>query len=170
MYDTANPVTEKKSDSKLPRDLRTGDHVEIMSTGGKGVVMSDPDKNGVVMLQSGIIKTKVNVSDLKLIPPEAIQKEKPRRERSPLLEFSRTAATELDIHGLTVLEALMDLDTFLDQAVLCGLHTVTIIHGRGTGALRNGVRDHLRHHPQVKNFRAGMYGEGEDGVTVVELK
>jgi DNA mismatch repair protein MutS2 len=169
MYDAANPVTEKKSDYKLPRDLKTGDNVEIIASGLKGTLASDPDKNGNTVLQSGVIKAKVNVNDLRLLAPDEMPKEK-KPKKAPELAFARTASTELDIHGLTVLEALMELDMFLDQAVICGLHTVTIIHGRGTGALRNGVRDHLRHHPQVKNFRAGMYGEGEDGVTIAELK
>jgi DNA mismatch repair protein MutS2 len=169
MYDAANPVTEHKSDYKLPRDLKTGDNVEIIASGLKGVLASDPDKNGNTVLQSGVIKAKVNVNDLRLLSPEDMPKEK-KPKKAPELAFARTASTELDIHGLTVLEALMELDMFLDQAVMCGLHTVTIIHGRGTGALRNGVRDHLRHHPQVKNFRPGMYGEGEDGVTIAELK
>jgi DNA mismatch repair protein MutS2 len=172
MYDTANPVTKKNSDYRLPRDLRTGDNVEIMSTGGKGVVIGNPDKNGFVMIQQGIIKTKVAVTELRLVSAEEIAQSAPKvkKEKAPFLSFARTASTELDIHGFTVLEALMELDIFLDQAVLCGLHTVTVIHGRGTGALRNGIREHLRHHPQVKSFRAGMYGEGEDGVTIVELK
>ncbi|MDR0987409.1 MAG: endonuclease MutS2 [Ruminococcus sp.] len=174
MYDAANPVTAKKSDYKLPRDLRQGDNVEIISTGGNGVLMNSPDKNGVVMVQSGMIKTKINISDLKLLSEDEVAKQRLKETKinkhSPIMNFARTASTELDIHGLTVLEALMELDIFLDQAVLCGLHTVTIIHGRGTGTLRNGVRDHLRHHPQVKSFRPGMYGEGEDGVTIAELK
>ena len=84
--------------------------------------------------------------------------------------MERSAATDLDLRGMTVEEALLEVDRFLDNAVLCGLERVTLIHGKGTGALRAAVQQHLRGHKQVKGFRLGTYGEGETGVTVVELK
>ena len=78
--------------------------------------------------------------------------------------------TEVDLRGKTVGEALMDLDQFLDSAVLMGVGMVSIIHGKGTGALRSAVQQHLKTHPSVKSFRLGVYGEGENGVTIAELK
>ena len=84
--------------------------------------------------------------------------------------MERSAATDLDLRGMTVEEALLEVDRFLDNAVLCGLERVTLIHGKGTGALRAAVQQHLRGHKQVKGFRLGTFGEGETGVTVVELK
>ena len=84
--------------------------------------------------------------------------------------MERSATTDLDLRGMTVEEALLEVDRFLDNAVMCGLERVTIIHGKGTGALRAAVQQHLKGHRQVKGFRLGAYGEGENGVTVVELK
>jgi DNA mismatch repair protein MutS2 len=84
--------------------------------------------------------------------------------------MERSAGTDLDLRGQTVEEALLEVDRFLDNAVLCGLERMTIIHGKGTGVLRAAVHSHLKGHRQVKGFRLGVYGEGETGVTVVELK
>ena len=78
--------------------------------------------------------------------------------------------TEVDLRGLTVSEALMELDQFIDNAVMSGLSIITIIHGKGTGALRAAVHDHLKAHPNIRTFRLGVYGEGENGVTIAELK
>ena len=84
--------------------------------------------------------------------------------------MTRKVSTELDIRGYTADEGVYEMDNFLDAAVLSGLSIVTIIHGIGTGVLKKAVRDHLKHHPHVKSSRRGLYGEGEDGVTIVELK
>ena len=84
--------------------------------------------------------------------------------------MERSATTDLDLRGMTVEEALLEVDRFLDNAVMCGLERVTVIHGKGTGTLRAAVQQHLKGHRQVKGFRLGAYGEGETGVTVVELK
>ena len=84
--------------------------------------------------------------------------------------MERSAKTDLDLRGMTVEEAILEIDRFIDNAVLAGLDRLTLIHGKGTGALRAGVQIHLRSHPQVKAFRLGTFGEGETGVTVVELK
>jgi len=82
----------------------------------------------------------------------------------------RTVHMSCDVRGMALDEALMEVETYLDEAVLAGLHEVTIVHGKGTGILRDGIQKHLKTYPQVKSFRRGKYGEGEEGVTVVELK
>ena len=82
----------------------------------------------------------------------------------------RSAALELDIRGFAADDGIYETDSFIDNAVMSGRSTVVIIHGKGTGILKNAIRNHLKHHPNVKSFRKGLYGEGEDGVTVVELK
>ena len=84
--------------------------------------------------------------------------------------MTRKVQTELDIRGYTADEGVYEVDNFLDAAVMSGISIVTIIHGKGTGVLKNAVRAHLKKHPHVKSSRRGLYGEGEDGVTVVELK
>ena len=85
-------------------------------------------------------------------------------------QSQRRASMELDLRGETVEEALMELDQFLDNCVMANQGQVTVIHGKGTGALRKAVQQHLKHHPSVKSFRLGVFGEGESGVTIVELK
>lgn len=82
----------------------------------------------------------------------------------------RSASTELDLRGMTTEDALMDLDAFIDSCLLSGIQLITVIHGKGTGALRTAVQQHLRSHKSVRSFRLGVYGEGETGVTIAELK
>ena len=172
LEETADPVHERmEAGYTLPRPLKAGDRVLLVDVDKKGTVLSSPDQNGNVMVQAGIIKTKVKVESLRLL-----DKEKESRPAAPPVRRGvesravRTTATELDLRGKAADEALMELDSFLDQAVMGGMETVTIIHGKGTGVLRNAVRQHCRSHPSVRTFRPGVYGEGEDGVTVAELK
>ena len=82
----------------------------------------------------------------------------------------RSASSELDLRGQTIEEAIMMVDQFIDSCTLLGIKTITIIHGKGTGALRSAVQQHLKNHKAVRTFRLGVYGEGEDGVTIAELK
>jgi len=83
---------------------------------------------------------------------------------------NRTASTEIDVRGENVMDAVMDVDRAIDAAVLQGLHMITIIHGKGTGILRKEIQNHLRSHPSVRTFRIGVFGEGDSGVTIAELK
>ena len=127
------------------------------------------------MVQVGIMKTKVHVSKLRLVEKEVTfnnKKLQPKSSVSKNVESraTRRAELELDIRGYTVDEGLYELDAFIDRALMSGNKVVTIIHGKGTGALKTAVRNHLRKHPSVQSSRKGVYGEGEDGVTVVELK
>ena len=173
-----DPVTARRKEGYvLPRALKPGDDVLIVDIDKKGVVLSPADPSGTVEVQAGIIKTRVPLDNLKLLDKNGrtAKPEGPKGRRgTPSVtvpsRLERSAATEVDLRGKTVGEALMDLDQYLDNAILIGLEQVTVIHGKGTGALRAAVQQHLRTHPSVKSFRKGVYGEGEMGVTVVTLK
>ena len=150
-----------------PKDLKVGESVMIPHLGTKGTVLSTPDKNGELQVQAGILKLKVHVSQLKRDRAE----QKPlARVKSDVDMTTRQVNLECDLRGMSLEEALATADKYLDDALLSGLHEVYIIHGKGTGTLRAGIQGYLRKHPRVKSFRAGRYGEGEDGVTVVTLK
>ncbi len=173
LYDLADPVLKKEnSDYHLPRPLKKGDMVLLTDLNKEGVLLSDPDASGNVQVQAGIFKTSVNISQLRLLSNQ----KKVTFNRGAIStknvtgKGEREVKAELDLRGKTVDEALLDLDMFLDNAVLSGMKNVTVIHGKGTGALRAAVQTRLRKHRQVRTFRLGVYGEGESGVTVVELK
>lgn len=172
MYDTANPVQNKEhKEYKLPRPLKRGDHVLIFDIDKKGILASDPDSNGNVFVQAGIMKTKVNVNKLRLLEPEKVtMQNKKISTKNVRGKMQRTPSLELDIRGCAVDEGIHELDMFIDNAVLTGAGIITVIHGKGTGVLRQGIQNHLKKHPSVKSFRSGVFGEGEDGVTVIELK
>ena len=117
------------------------------------------------------MKTKVNISKLRLIDAEKVTyQSKKVSTRNIKSKIDRKIQLELDIRGHNVDEGLHELGMFIDNAVLSGVGLVTVIHGKGTGILRNAVHGYLKSHPSVKNYRIGVYGEGEDGVTIVELK
>ena len=155
-------------DYKLPRPVVKGDAVIIRGIGEGEVLEVGREK---VLVQSGIFKTRVKMGDLMLT--EKKKKPKPVSQRSVYRTTSRADAdvtTELDLRGQTVDEALMNLGLFIDKCVLNNIPEIRIIHGKGTGALRSAVTQELRHHPNIKVFRLGVYGEGENGVTIAELK
>ena len=155
------------------KDAQPGQEVVIADLNQLATVLSRPGRDGMVEVRAGILKTKVPLSGLRA--PDKM--EKPRPQRQPArsrttvqLDHDRRASMELNLLGYTVEEALAETDKFIDNAVLRGQNTVSIIHGKGTGALRAAIQKHLRTHKNVKSFRLGRYGEGETGVTVVELK
>ena len=154
----------------LPRPLQIGDKVVLKDTGSHAEVIALPDSKGIVRVQCGSMKMKVDMSNLRLADSKQ-EKKKPKvgsyREKG--VQSSR-AALEIDLRGMNVEEAIMDLDRFIDNAILSGVNSVTVIHGKGTGVLRAGVQQHLRKHKCVRTFRLGVFGEGEAGVTIVELK
>ena len=161
------------------KSVKIGDEVVIAELDQTATVMSLPDKNGMVEVRAGILKTKVPLSGLKV--PDKFKKAPaksssarptpPARKGSVTVERGqRNASMEINLLGMTVDEALMEVDQFLDHAVMNGQTMVYLIHGKGTGALRTAIHEHLRRHKNVKSFRLGRYGEGEAGVTVVELK
>ena len=141
----------------------------------QGTVISGPDKNGAYQIQLGNMKMKCEPGELRL--PEDAPKP-PKKKQTPTGgtrtsrpgNTEREARTELDIRGMASDEGLMEVDRFLDRCMMMGIKNATIIHGKGTGVLRAAVQQHLRRLSFVKSQRPGMYGEGEMGVTVVELK
>lgn len=167
----ADPVG-KRSDApyRLPRPLKAGDSVLIYDIDKKATVLQTPvPGSDEVLVQAGIMQTHVPLSNLRL----AAEPKKRPAFRTVTKNVSRSdvcASTEIDVRGETAEEALMDVDRGLDAAVLSGIGSVTVIHGKGTGVLRSAVQKHLRKHPGVKSFRLGTFGEGESGVTIVELK
>ncbi|MBR6572040.1 MAG: endonuclease MutS2 [Clostridia bacterium] len=150
-----------------PKTVRVGESVEIVHLGTKGTVLSAPDRNGEVQIQAGIIKMKAHLSQLKLVEPEKPQKS---RVINKVSAAKASVPMEIDVRGMTLEEAIGAVDIYLADATLGGLNEVSIIHGKGTGVLRTGIQRHLKSHMNVKKYRDGMYGEGEQGVTVVTLK
>ncbi len=161
-------VFTAKGGSIDPKKLKKGMEVEVTTMNQNGTLLTLPDKNGNVQIQMGILKITANVSALR----EARSAAKKRAaDYHPGSSGSVAAVkTEIDLRGQMVDEAIMAADKYLDQAAMAHLATVSIIHGKGTGALRSAIHDLLRHHPHAKSFRLGKYGEGETGVTIVELK
>ena len=156
----------------LPRELKKGDAVLIADLGKEATVLSPVDRNGNVEVLAGAAKTRVKLKNLRLI-------ENAPKKRSPNSGARRTgveskmnmdASARLDVRGLTVDDCIMELDRYIDYTLRMGLGEFTVVHGKGTGALRSAVNQYLRKSPYVKRFRLGVYGEGEDGVTIVELK
>ncbi|MBQ8340836.1 MAG: endonuclease MutS2 [Clostridia bacterium] len=168
-----NPVEERSNkEYKLPRPLRKGDEVYLVDIDKKGVLLSDPDHGGNVIVQAGIIKTKSKVSNLRLIEEETSIKSGSEKTsvKSYSASVSRNFKDEIDLRGQTGDEAWFMVDKYLDTALLAGFHTVRLIHGKGTGALRVALWKYLKTDKRIKSFRIGQYGEGDGGVTVVELK
>ena len=164
----SDPVRRRSNDGYvLPRELRVGDPVLIFDIDKEATVLEAP-KDGQVLVQAGVIKTRVALSNLRLLTKTQQKKQLGRTVTRSI--STQEASTSLDLRGQNVEEGLMEVDAFLDRASRMHLPQVTIIHGKGTGVLRAGVQKHLRKCPQVKSFRLGTYGEGESGVTIVELK
>ena len=180
LYDSADPVTGREKENHN-RALKRGDIVIIPEFNKEGTVLTDEDKDGYVMVQAGIIKTKAPAADLRLVDRSdrkvTVNNQKVSFKRNTAASGggrgssgSGRSSTEVDVRGMTTDEAIMEVDRFLDSCVLSHIGTVTVIHGKGTGTLRAAIQQHLKRHPSVRSFRTGVYGEGENGVTIVELK
>ena len=172
-----NKITLKETPrvkTNKPEDFKTGTSVKVLSMNLKGIVTAPPDSKGNVMVQMGILKSKVNITDLLLLNDEDIIAKgyKPQRGNSGRIKMDKSFSvkTEINVIGKTVDEAVALIDKYLDDAALAGLSTVNIVHGKGTGALRSGIHQFLKRNPHVKSYRQGAYGEGEAGVTVVTFK
>lgn len=158
-----------------PGKLCIGDMVLVHSLGMKGTVATLPNAKGKCFVQMGILRSEVNVNDLELLEEETLQNRKEQlRERSGAGKLkmmkSLQVSSSINLIGKTVDEAIPLLDKYLDDAYLAKLHQITIIHGVGTGALRNAVQSHLKKSKYIKTYRMGEYGEGGYGVTVAEFK
>ena len=171
--DSALTVREKKKKphKKLsPDSIRIGDSVHVVSLGLNGTIISQPDQKGMVQVQMGILTSSVSVKDLTLIDKKEEPAVQHKVSSSYHLSKARDIRTEINLIGKTTYEAITLLDKYLDDAYLSHLSQVTVIHGRGTGALKRAVHDHLKHVNYVKSYRIGEFGEGDQGVTIVEFK
>ena len=165
--------SEKPKGKELkPEQLKLGDTVKILSMGMKGTVNSLPDAKGNLYVMCGIMRTQTNIRDLALIDEATITTPALNRTNTGKIKMSKSfsVSTEINLLGKTVDEALAELDKYLDDAYLAHLPSVRIVHGKGTGALRNAVQSHLRRTKYVKSFRLGEFGEGDAGVTIAEFK
>ena len=165
----------KKTDKRQtldPKKLKKGDMVKIVSMGLKGTVSTLPDAKGALFVQCGIIRTQTNINDLVLAEENDISTPKPSHSGSGKIKMSKSlsVSTEINLLGKTVDEAISLLDKYLDDAYLAHLPSVRVVHGKGTGALRNAVHSHLKRLKYVKEFRLGEFGEGDAGVTIVTFK
>ena len=158
---------------KVPKKLRIGDSVKVLSMNLKGTVHTLPNAKGDLYVQMGILRSLVNIKDLVLIDEDASPiAKKYGGSGSGKIKMSKSASvsTEINLIGMTVDEAIAHLDKYLDDAYLAHLPSVRIVHGKGTGALRNAVQAHLRKQKYVKSFHAGAAGEGDAGVTIAEFE
>ena len=156
-----------------PKNLKAGESVKIIDLDQEAVVIKAPDKSGNVRVEAGIIKMDVHITNLRRI-------DKSEEEKAAVMQYvptvrsfeskTKTATTELDVRGQYPEEAWANTEKFIDDCYLAGISPVRIVHGKGTGVLKKHIRDMLRKHRYVTSFRPGIFGEGEDGVTVVELK
>ena len=173
MENNADPVMKKQSDGekyKLPRPLKVGDSVLIFDIDKNATVLAPPTKDGMVLVQAGIIKTRVKIDNLRLIKEKKQQPPQYSAKRNVHSTLDVRPTTEVDVRGETAFDAIMIVDKAIDNAVLMNINQLTIIHGKGTGVLRREIQSFLRTHKAVKSFRLGVFGEGESGVTIVELK
>lgn len=166
------PVQVKPSnEDRTIEDVKIGDDVLVTTLNLKGKVSSLPNAKGELYVQSGILRSLVNIKDIRFTDPEPVVPEKKKSGAGSIaMSKSMSVSIECNIVGMRVDEALPVIDKYLDDAYLAHLEKVSIIHGRGTGALRDAVHQHLRRCKYVKSYRLGEFGEGDRGVTIVEFK
>ncbi|SPF34770.1 Endonuclease MutS2 [Candidatus Desulfosporosinus infrequens] len=161
----------QRSGSGLTADqLKLGQTVQMTKLRQKGQILKLPNSNGEVLVQAGIMKVMVPLEELRLANEEKKVPPKYSREANIGFRKAEEIRSEIDLRGMLVEEGTQALDKYLDDAVLGGIGLIYVIHGKGTGAMRAGIQDFLKGHPHVRSFRIGEYGEGDSGVTVVELK
>ncbi len=155
-----------------PEDLKPGTAVHVLSMNLRGTVSTKPDSKGYLFVQMGIIRSKIHMSDLELLDEEEITAPNLRKTGAGRIRMGKSSSisAEINLIGKTVDEAVSELDKYLDDAYLAHLKSVRIVHGKGTGALRNGIHKYLKRHKHVASFRLGEFGEGDAGVTIAELK
>lgn len=169
--DKYNPVEEIDDSYVLPRDLVKGDRVLLRNFGTEGVLLENPDKSGNVFVQSGVLKTKTNIKNLILLTEKPKTKETKLNQSTKQKQFvTKEFSPSCDVRGKNIEDAWLDIDKYLDEALMFGVKSVTIVHGKGTGALRKGLWEFFRKDYRIKKYRNGEYGEGDFGVTVIELK
>lgn len=161
---------QKRADnSKPPKTVKEGETVKIVSLNNKAIVLKAPDKDGQVYVQAGIMKMYVNISDLRTETDNTASNKK-TLDSSSFISKAATIKSEIDLRGMTVDEAVIVIDRQIHDGYIAKQQQFSIIHGKGTGALRAGIHDYLRTCKQVKSFRLGTFGEGDAGVTIVTLR
>lgn len=168
----ADPI-ENKDDEKyiLPRTPVNGDNIIIISLNKKATVLTVDEKNKKVYVSSGSMNIWVDFADIRLNEGKTIKDQNKKRNITGIKSRNeRNVSGEIDIRGMASDEGIMELDRYIDSAILGGITTITVIHGKGTGVLRKAVHSHLRRHKNVEGFRVGTFGEGENGVTIITLK
>ena len=164
---------QKQKKAYKPTDFKLGESVKVLSMNLTGTISSLPDSRGNVTVQMGILRSQVHISDLEIIEeanPYAPKSFKRTSKGKLKMSKSLSVSPEINLLGKTVDEAVSELDKYLDDALLSHLSTVRVVHGKGTGALRKGIHEFLRRQKHVKSYRLGEFGEGDAGVTIVELK
>ena len=176
MEKTREGMTEEVKKPKKqykPSDFKLGETVKVLSMNLTGTVHSLPDTKGNLMVQMGILSSKVHISDLEIVDekPAYLKKTAARTSKGKVkMGKSLSVSPEINLLGKTVDEAVAELDKYLDDASLAHLTSVRVVHGKGTGALRAGIHQYLKRQKHVKSYRLGAFGEGDAGVTIVELK
>ena len=172
--DRVNPVIGgDNSDYVLPRPLKKGDTVLIVNLNQRGMLTDSPDRNGNVSVKAGLMNMKTNIKNLRLAEEAATVTTADRKRIAASkyqAEVNKSFSPSIDLRGQLGDDAWFMTDKYLDEALMANVKTVTLIHGKGTGALRKALAGHLKSDSRVKSFRGGIYGEGDSGVTVVELK
>ena len=173
MFDPVEEPVEEEQDYVLPRPLHKGDRVRLVTVNQEGVLTDEP-KNGMVTVQAGVLRTKAKLSDLRLLSDGngSHSGKKQDRPKPSTVSVDRTHGfrDEIDLRGMTGDEAWFAVDKYLDEAVMNGIQSVRLIHGKGTGALKAALWKYLKGDRRIASFRLGRYGEGDGGVTVVEMK
>lgn len=172
--DTAPAAAVRKAKkTHKPEEFKLGETVKVLSMNLTGTVQSLPDSRGNITVQMGILRSQVNISDLEIVEessPYAPRKMSRTSKGKIGMNKSLTVSPEINLLGKTVDEAVAELDKYLDDALLSHLNTVRVVHGKGTGALRKGIHEYLRRQKHVRSYRLAEFGEGDAGVTIVELK
>ena len=168
-YDPIEEPVEGDGDYVLPRPLHKGDRVRLVTVNKEGELTDEP-KNGMVTFQAGVLRVRARVADLRLLTDADVKKKEKQPKSTVTVERSGGFRNEIDLRGMMGDEACLAVDQYLDEAVMNGCESVRLIHGKGTGALRTAIWKYLRGDRRIASFRIGRYGEGDGGVTVVELK
>ena len=167
-------VKKEKPKSKQVKasDLYIGADIKVLSLGATGTVSTLPNEKGDFFVQAGLLRTKVNIKDIELLPKPKTLSTPNNHSGSGKIRMNKAAGIkgEINLIGMTVDQAMPVLEKYLDDAYLAHMTQVTVIHGRGTGALRTATHNHLKRTKYVKSFRLGEFGEGDMGVTIVNFK
>lgn len=161
-----------QQNNKVPKKLRIGDTVKVLSMNLKGTVHTLPNEKGDLYVQMGILRSLVNIKDLVLVEETPVLGNKKKSTGAGKIKMAKSASvsTEINLIGKTTDEAIALLDKYLDDAYIAHMPSVRIVHGKGTGALRNAVHNHLKRLKYIKSYRLGEFGEGDAGVTIAEFK